>query len=73
MERRLMLLPASTAEQYRLLEMPGDYEEHEAYRHVTGIIAAIEEQGGSVDDILEALEGKGFAEVKFLLGPKLPA
>jgi len=72
MERRLMLLPASTAEQCRLLEMPGDYEEHEAYRHVTGIIAAVEEQGGSVDDIIEALEGKGFVEVKFLPGPELP-
>ena len=72
MERRLMLLPAATAEQYRLLELPEDYEEHEAYRHVTGIIAAVEERGGSVDEIIEALEGRGFVELKALLGPELP-
>jgi hypothetical protein len=67
-----MLLPAKTAEQYRLLEIPSDYEEHEAYRHVTGIIAAVEEQDGSIDDIIEALEIKGFVEVNVLLGPVLP-
>jgi len=72
METRLMLLPAAKLEQLRLLEMPKDYEEHEAFRHVTGIIAAVEEQQGTVDDIIEALEAQGFQPVPFLLGPDLP-
>ena len=72
MDGQLMLLPAGTAELSRLVEVPSDYEEHEAYRHVTGIIAAVEEQGGSIDDVIEALEAKGFVEVSFLPGPELP-
>jgi len=55
-----------------LLEVPEDYQEQEAFRHVTGIIAAVEEQGGSVDDIIEALEARGFRSLDYSLGPTLP-
>ena len=72
MDTRLMLLPAKTMEQVRLLEIPRDYEEHEAFRHVVGIIAAVEEKEGSVDDMIEALEVQGFIPLDFLLGPDLP-
>jgi len=72
MDTRLMLLPAATIEQTRLLEIPKDYEEHEAFRHVVGIVAAVEEQEGTVEDIIEALEEQGFITLNFLLGPDLP-
>jgi len=72
MNSRLMLLPAPAIEQVRLLEIPGDYEEHEAFRHVVGIIAAVEEQGGTNEDIIEALEERGFKSLDFIVGPDLP-
>jgi len=72
MDTRLMLLPAANIDQIRLLEIPKDYEEHEAFRHVVGIIAAAEEQEGTVEDIIEALEEQGFMPVNFLLGPDIP-
>ena len=72
MDTRLMLLPAANIDQIRLLEIPSDYEEHEAFRHVVGIIAAAEEQEGTVEDIIEALEEQGFMSVNFLLGPDIP-
>jgi hypothetical protein len=56
----------------RLLEVPDDYREQEAYRHVTGIIATVEEDGGSIEDIIEALEARGFRSLEFSLGPALP-
>jgi hypothetical protein len=53
--------------------MPEDYGEHEVYRHVTGVIANVEEliPDYDWDDILEQLEEHGFSEVEFLLGPEL--
>ncbi len=72
MSSRLLLLPGKSTESSRLIKVPADYESHEAFRHVTGIIAAIEEQGGSVDDVMEALEVKGFEVIEFAVGPSLP-
>ena len=72
MSRRMMLLPAIHPELSHLLEVPDDYQEQEAFRHVTGIIAAVEEQGGTVDEIIEALEARGFRSLDFSLGPILP-
>jgi hypothetical protein len=74
MSETLMILPASDAKAIRLVRVPDDYESHEAFRHVTGLIAANEEQNSSCDpdDILADLEDHGFETVEFILGPTLP-
>lgn len=72
MNNNLMILPAKEAENIRLIRMPDDFEEHEAYRYVTGLIAKAEENSAySWDDILELLEDRGFESVDFILGPAL--
>jgi hypothetical protein len=67
-----MLLPSRDFSRVRLVQMPDDFEEHEAFRYVTGIIAQVEEQDPDydVDDILESLEDRGFTSVDFVLGPE---
>jgi hypothetical protein len=74
MNNTLMILPASNAKGIRLVRVPDDFESHEAFRHVTGLIATIEEQDpmASADDILAVLEDHGFETVEFILGPTLP-
>ena len=73
MENKLMLLPSKDSKKIKIIRMPDDYEQHEVYRHVTGVIANVEEliPGYDWDDILEQLEEHGFSEVEFLLGPEL--
>jgi hypothetical protein len=44
MSDTLMILPASDASAIRLVRVPDDFESHEAFRHVTGLIASVEEQ-----------------------------
>ena len=70
---RLMILPAHDYKSVRLVTIPDDFEEHEVYRHVTGIIAEVEEQNADYtwDDVLAALEEHGFENVDFILGPAL--
>ena len=74
MSKPLMILPSSDSNSIRLVRLPDDFESHEAFRHVTGIIAAIEEQqpGCNTEDILASLEDHGFEPVEFILGPALP-
>jgi hypothetical protein len=74
MSNTLMILPASDTRGIRLVRVPDDFESHEAFRHVTGLIATIEEQnpGADQDDILAVLEDHGFETVEFILGPTLP-
>lgn len=72
MSETLMLLPANDVTRIRLVRVPDDFESHEAYRHVTGVIAAAEEQDKQLDDILADLEDRGFEPVDFILGPELP-
>jgi len=73
MSKPLMILPSSDSNSIRLVRLPDDFESHEAFRHVTGIIAAIEEQQPdcSTEDILASLEDRGFEPVEFILGPAL--
>ena len=72
MNNNLMVLPAKDPKEIRLLRLPSDFEEHEAYRYVTGIIAKAEESSDyDWDDILDLLEQKGFEVVEFILGPQL--
>jgi len=74
MNDTLMILPAADPGGIRLVRVPDDFESHEAYRHVTGLIAAAEEQDPDCDqdDILAVLEDHGFETVEFILGPNLP-
>jgi hypothetical protein len=69
-----MILPASNAKSIRLVRIPSDFESQEAFRHVTGLIASVEEQDPDCDrdDILAVLEDHGFETVEFILGPTLP-
>lgn len=73
MNNNLMILPAKEVAKIRLIRIPDDFEEHEAYRYVTGLIAKVEEDepGYSWDDVLDLLEDRGFESVDFLLGPSL--
>ena len=72
MNNNLMILPAKDPNEIRLLRIPDDFEEHEVYRYVTGLIANVEERSDyDWDDISEELEQKGFEIVEFLLGPHL--
>ena len=74
MSKTLMILPASDTRDIRLVRLPDDYESREAFRHVTGLIAAAEEQHPNCDpdDIMADLEDHGFETVEFILGPTLP-
>jgi len=69
----LMILPAQDHTDIRLVRVPEDFERHEAFRHVTGLIAQVESENPDYgwDDIAEVLEGHGFELVEFLLGPEL--
>lgn len=69
----LMVLPSKHFEYVRVVRMPRDMEEHEAFRHATGVIASVQEDTPdcSWDDVAEALEEHGFEPVDFVLGPAL--
>jgi hypothetical protein len=72
MNDNLMILPADEHEDIRLIKIPDDFEEHEAYRYVTGIIAKAEEESDYTwEDILDLLEERGFESVEFVIGPSL--
>ena len=72
MSNNLMILPAVKPENIRLIQIPDDFEEHEAYRYVTGLIAKAEEDSDYTwDDILELLEDRGFEAIDFVLGPSV--
>lgn len=73
MSEQLMLLPAKDFDHIRLLRMPDDMEQHEAYRYATGIIAEVQQANADScwEDVADALEMRGFSEVGFTLGPEL--
>ena len=73
MSDTFMILPAADPEAIRLLRVPEDYEEHEVFRHVTGLIGQLEEDtpGYDWDDIAALLEDHGFETLDFILGPSL--
>ena len=73
MQPELMILPAADAAAIRLVRIPPDFEAHEAYRHVTALIASVEEDNPDYDweDIEDVLEDHGFETVEFILGPAL--
>jgi len=70
---KLMVLPAKDPRAIRLVQIPDDFEEHEVFRHVTGLIAEVEESDPDYtwDDIAVVLEDHGFEIIDFVLGPEL--
>ena len=72
MNSKLMILPASEYSKIRLVQVPDDFEQQEAYRYVTGLIAKAEENPDYTwEDISDLLEERGFESVDFMLGPSL--
>jgi hypothetical protein len=72
MASRLMVLPSREFGKIRVVAIPEDVAEQEAFQHATGVIAGVEEQGSySPEDIEDALEEHGFQAVEFLLGPEI--
>lgn len=72
MNNNLMVLPAKEPRNIRLIQIPDDFEEHEAYRYVTGLIAKAEENPDyDWEEILDLLEERGFETIEFVLGPSL--
>lgn len=57
----------------RLVRIPPDHEGQAVYRHVTGLIAEVEEDkpGCCWEGVLATLENHGFELVEFQLGPLL--
>jgi len=73
MKNNLMILPAKDSKAIRMIRIPQDFEEHEAYRRVTSLIASVEENNPNYDwtEIADLLEDNGFEQVQFILGPGL--
>lgn len=73
MTDRLMLLPAHDFERIRLLRIPEDFGERDAMRHVTALIAELQEESNELrwEEIAAALEDHGFTTVDFVAGPAL--
>lgn len=73
MPERFMLLPASNVENMRLLKIPEDFQDRDALRHATALIASVEENDPdySWEDIAPVLEDHGFEVVPFMVGPEL--
>jgi hypothetical protein len=73
MAAKLMLLPSKECKNIRMVSIPDHLEEHEAFRHATGIIANIEEESPDYtwEEIGEALEEHGFETIEFMVGPEL--
>lgn len=73
MTTNFMILPSADFKKVRLISVPDDYEAHEAFRKVTGLIAKVEENNPDYkwDDIISELEDNGFYEKDFQLGPVL--
>ena len=73
MGEKLLLLPSGEFGKIRLVKVPDDMDEHEAFRHTTGVIASVEEANSdcSLEDIEDALEEHGFQLVDYILGPEL--
>jgi hypothetical protein len=73
MTQRLMILPAREARSIRLVRVPDDFESQQLFRHVTGLIAQLEQDNPDYgpDDIVALLEDNGFEPVDFVLGPAL--
>lgn len=72
MSAKYMVLPSPEFSRIRLVTIPEDVAEQEAFQHATGVIASVEEKSGyTLEDIEDALEAHGFELVDCLVGPEI--
>ena len=73
MPGRLMVLPSNDPDRVRLVTVPQDMSDHEAYRYVTGLVSEVprEGEGDWIERVLDVLEDHGFESVAFVPGPPL--
>ena len=73
MSERLMLLPSKQFDKIRLLRIPDDFGERDVLRHVTALIAEVQERNDDWDwkDVVAALEDRGFTVMDYVLGPAI--
>jgi hypothetical protein len=73
MNDTLMILPASDPGSIRLVRVPADYQEDEAFRYVANLMTRLEEEDPMLagDDVVAVLEDYGFEVLDFILGPSL--
>ena len=73
MDNRYVILPAHEYSAIRLIRIPKDFEQHEAHRYITGLIAKVEEEDPDYkwEDIEAILEDHNIEIVDFVLGPAL--
>ncbi|MCP3867361.1 MAG: hypothetical protein GY703_04540 [Gammaproteobacteria bacterium] len=73
MSGKLMILPSAKLDGIRLVAIPEDLDSPEAFRHVTGVISAVEESDPDYtwEDIEDALDEHGYRTMDFILGPSL--
>ena len=73
MSVQYMILPAADPRDLRLLQIPPDFEQQEAYRRVTALLAAVQEADPqcSWEDMAQVLESQGFTPLAYVLGPSL--
>lgn len=73
MSQKLLLLPAKDFARSRLLRVPDDFSERDAVRHVTALIAQVQEEytDWTWEQLAPVLEDHGFTAVSFILGPEL--
>lgn len=73
MPSRIMVLPSKIFDHIRIVELPEDFDEHEVYRHITGIIAGVQEDNPDCtwEQVADALEDHGITPMDVILGPEL--
>lgn len=73
MSERFMLLPAKNIENMKLVKLPEDFDDRDALRHATALIASVEEEDPDYtwDDIAPELEDHGFEIMPFMIGPEI--
>jgi len=73
MQDKFILLPAQRSEDARLLRIPSDVLERDAFRLVTALAAELEEDSGKdkMRELLERLTEKGFTEAHLVVGPQI--
>lgn len=68
-----MILPGSDPQTICLVKIPENFEEHEVYCCVTGVIGNVDASIPDYDwnDSMESLEENGFTIVEVILGPEV--
>ena len=70
---KLMIFPSIEHDKIKLMKVPDDFEEHEAYRCATSLISDLQQSNSNCtwEDVEDVLEEHGFVTVEHVLGPEL--